>query len=1161
MRFNNALLAESTHPRSFGSSHSLGTWNVIRLTVLLLAALSLTTGIAQEPNHFDMNAWTQTYGKAVDLKEWSKSNPFPHLSYLNADRQEIADKWFIYLGPVGVRAYMHDTLWGEYKGIANRYPKALCDSHGVVFNNLEVIDVLKGSPGFGHLQVGDLILEVEDTPLLSATSLPNPIGFAGVRSLEVHAGRLQDVAEGRGRIKLTILRLPETLRKTRQEWPKRKWKTLQTVTVNEQKTTSVSVMLHGGMLGVVDFGKKILDLGKINIECDLSLSNGSRSMTINKIHGPFIVPPGTWKLSGTVKLNYTKKVSSITCTVKTIPAPQLLESLKAYRKTIEFDIPRMGSFGTLFDPNSPKVINTSRVMAHAIARQQKDDGSWGDVHAWTCPGFYSSMCGLALMSTGDPRYKQRIHKAAHYVAYHGIPDNWCFSRSTQLIFLAEYYLKTRDPYVVQGLKSLIGLNADCVLADYTAGHKQGSPGYATACGYIGGGSTIACALALAAEANLTTPAETLLLDRMLKRVQQLAPTGVIPYARTGFRPKQEYNSHGSGCTTGAYMVAALLRGGGKTFLDAAQRRYSAPYFGTAEAGHGTQTMHFFWSSIGILNCGDAAHIKNMSTYSWMFTGRRGYDGYARHNNTYVEYHGGDPCIGQPLWRTASFVILMNGHKRNLGITGNPKYISVPTREEPFVYFQDDVLKKYVLRNWDIVNYFLGDKAPAEFVSAQKKLNAVKGETLGPRFFEVLNHELPAVAKSIHALGWTDRRISEAKMLRMLHGVTFETHCELALTKPTDTSPESLKAHNERKTKLQKAFRARTLAETVPFSVSIIPYSLVLKRGWTVNLKKDPASFDALQTSGVITISDPTGKLLAKPVTHEFTTVHPTPEGRWWYDQLLNEIAKKYSVTTNPTAKSVLQVKFDYTLSGIPVSHVETITVPGPTNRTFANNFSTVTVRGKVLRDCAKPWSYPMQLEGGGIICCEPRKRQLYGKPVPYVLAGTLCEFTISPDTDWAYLIHSMRVLDTKHRLLDSDSVTITGLPGEQSLDCLTDTNDKTALVLPSVKKQKNLKLTVTHQFQTPVHTEALVLLMKNPTPRTIKASLTIETREKGVWTRVTKIGMSNEDPLCGFPAVTTKEIRVTIEMPNMDGLKITELQFVKALTQEQKLELMGKTNW
>jgi len=86
-----------------------------------------------------------------------------------------------------------------------------------------------------------------------------------------------------------------------------------------------------------------------------------------------------------------------------------------------------------------------------LAEQQRDDGSWGSPpHDLFAP--------LALLASGDRKYKQAIERCARFHARtttakdHGSLINWRYMAAG--IFLAEYYLATKEKWVIAELQEI-----------------------------------------------------------------------------------------------------------------------------------------------------------------------------------------------------------------------------------------------------------------------------------------------------------------------------------------------------------------------------------------------------------------------------------------------------------------------------------------------------------------------------------------------------------------------------------------------------------------------------------------------------------------------------------------------------------------------------------
>ena len=216
-----------------------------------------------------------------------------------------------------------------------------------------------------------------------------------------------------------------------------------------------------------------------------------------------------------------------------------------------------------------------------------------------------------------------------------------------------------------------------------------------------------------------TPAMTAddkqLLDRMLQRIQEIAPHGKVPYGRGGKKLETDPSpGQGGSCGTGPYFLASLIRGGTYHFTSTAGKRYSTAPFGSAENGHATQTLHFVWSMLSSANCSDDAYRESMNAYLWKFTTLREYDGFINQNNYRTEYHNGDGVIGDPYWRTAGYLLILNSWKRNLAITGNSKFRSNSFQDTAVMFHRDVAAHNYFKRNWALVANVLGTKSTQSF---------------------------------------------------------------------------------------------------------------------------------------------------------------------------------------------------------------------------------------------------------------------------------------------------------------------------------------------------------------------------------------------------------------------------------------------------------------
>lgn len=1140
------------------------------------APIALESDSAASPsgvNHFDFIKWKTTYGKKIeDMKEWEKRNPKPYRSYFPNNNLDGMKRWYINLGPLGLRTYMHDKTWAAASAVKQLYPKMLCDEKGLLFNNFEVLEVKSGSPSEGHVKKGDLILKIDDVPLKTATALqlPQPLDRLPCRGLEFHAGQLIDAAEGRGRIKLTVLRPPAGFRDKSINSPAREWKTLKSQELAQ--AFRFSVPMPSGDIGRISFlsrkKERLKDkyLAKSPIPFNVKLSNSSgKSIAISKTQGKFNIPEGEWTLSGTIKASHAHDQRKY-CQIETISAPVMPQSLREYIQEIEFDIPQLGSFGSVYNPNGAKAANVSAVMVHRLVAQQVPNGSWPKARSYTSIAFHTSMCGLALMSTGNPEYNERIKKAAHYVAYEEDFRKWAYSRGTRLIFLAEYYLRTRDESILPGLKQHVIAARACVFSDYTSGHSVGGPGYGGH-GYVGSSSVIACGLALADECGVLTEPQGIVLDRMLMRVQQLAPGGTVPYGRGGKHNTEVNEGHGCGCRTGAFVPACLVSGGARLFLKAAIERYSTPPYGTAENGHATQTLHFFWSSIAIANCGPEPHRNNMSAYIWKFNTYREYDGFANKNNARTEYHGGDGVIGSPHWRTAGYVILLNAHKRNLAITGDPAYKSPALQDNPLAFFGDKAFHNHVLRNWNLAEAVLGGAAPRAFSSTLNKIrNLPDTEELGAQLFELLNKEVPAVVKSINFVPDL-KKSDKVRLLQLVHGIIFESACTVdgPATEDDEISARNLdkKEAKAAAKKFKKDLAEEKIKSRLKYSVDIKPISLANRwRSRCFKGREARALFPALEAKGTVTCIDPSRKYLKAPVEFDFSTQGPPANASKREKKKFEaEQIKSFKIEMDPGEKGDLTLEFDYAINGVPLSYTEKLSLPTPVTRAWLPNHCKVWVPGIVAEDYdGKQYCIRILLQTGEIIAAEER---VLDAPIPenHLLAGTKAWFLISPGSTWGHNLHAVKILNPKVRLAKPIETSIIGSKFTGTPDSLVDCNSEKGIAVNG----KNPEFTVEQVFAEAVTVDSYFMNASFTKWKRARYDCCLEAWQNGKWQKIARFSPNRNgkklDIFKKFVAVTSDRFRFKIKTKRMKGLKLNQLRLHTALPLGDEMKLMRKSTW
>lgn len=1106
---------------------------IIKPFFTLATALSLAIPLFAEdsPASFNFNDWKKSRGTPFDIKEWHQENPSPYRSYFPSTDPESLKKWYISLGPLGVNTLMHDRSWGAFSGCKELFPAALTDEHGLVFNAFEVTGVKSKSPAEGKLQAGDLIVAMDGYRLLGSqhTFLDRKVDNKLVRGLEIHAGQLIDRAEGRGEIKLTVLRLPKS-EKANALQGLRKWTTAQTIEVDGK--TQISVPLKGADQFRIRASEK-----RSGVKCaSLTLKNADgksiRVLKISKkvsdLNTLLEVPAGKWTLEGTLT---GKKSSQVV--VETLAPVDFPAALKKYLKTITLTLDPIGSFGDQYDPEGAKAKNVSAMLAHRLANQQNKDGSW-KAGSYASQSFYTSACGLALLSTENPLYDASIKLAAHYVANAGERDKWTYSNGMWLTFLSEYYLKTKDETILPALKMHVANCRRFVMSDYTSGHSAGKPGYGGS-GYIGGGGVLALGFAVASHTPAMSEDDLAMLDQMLSRVQEIAPGGKVPYGRVGKSQETTPTPGQSGsCGTGPYFIASLVRGGSELFTKNATHRYSTAPFGSAENGHATQTLHFVWACLSTANCGADAHRQNMADYLWKFTTLREFDGTINKNNYRTEYHNGDGVIGEPYWRTAGYLLILNAHKRNLAITGNPKFRTAP-RQLPVVFHRDRAVHNAMLRSWALVEAYLGDKAPAAFTAAVKELRALKsGPQLGDELRAMLKKQAPVVAQSLLSAKdlpkGLDKGVAKGQLVELIMGVSFEASCFSDLLA---SSEEKIMAVDEKarkklaKTiqKKQQKLMAQGKLTSVPHRLKIRPVSMMQALTETPAGNSNISGTLFPMTKLNIQVADPSGTFIKKSVSQTMDTTKPPVKKRGKplpFEKKPGELAS-FEIKNGQQGK--LMVKIEYELAGIPIRYTAPMEIPAPEARNYVPILCRVPVTGTVLEDYADSYSPLVLLETGQVVGCEQRN-----KPARYLLAGAKYQYQISPGSIWGHDLRAVKPLTPNHRLIKFSSV-----DGVSNGDLLSDHRYDKGLDLPEGQTEITIKFEKEETIQRVYLSFSPIKGFSAP-----RVPHTLEAMVDGKWQLLRKGHISGMMPTI---SKTTTQVRLTLDV-GKGGVRFNELHLM-----------------
>ncbi|GAA5497292.1 hypothetical protein Rhal01_03485 [Rubritalea halochordaticola] len=941
--------------------------------------------LAEVETGFDFAAWQKARGQKIDLKAWGKYNPSPYRSYFNGDNADCVSKWYVNLGPLGVTTRMHDRAWGNFSAVKKAFPKGLCDQDGsLIWNHFEVVTVKPGSPADGVLKPGDRILAMDGEYLKGSQRcmLDRELGNRNVRGLELHAGEVIDRAESVGEITLIVLPSGKEsgLSPRKSDWQKLEELKPSSGGTVEIKFPSAGVvrLKASGKKPNVD-GLRMTGPGGSAMDMEMKRREGIMNHALE-------VPGKDWAFKGPVSW----KSGSLSVEFRPdLPKPE--EDLAARLETVTLKLDKIGSFGSHFDPNSEKAYNYSRMLMHRLLVQQEADGSW-KAGGYASLSFHTSISGLALMSTGDRSVMPAVKKAAYYVASSTEADKWTYSNGVQLLFLAEYYLYSGDQEILPSLRRVLTDARRFVLSDFTSGHSYMRPGYGGS-GYIGGGGALCCGLAVACKTPVANAEDQDLLHKMLSRVQEIAPAGLVPYGRGGKKKAHdEVSGQGGGCGSGPYFVASLLGSGGERFTEAARERFSTAPFGTAENGHATQTLHFFWSVLSSCLSNQKGYQGVMDAYLWKFTLLREYDGLVNKNNYRVEYHNGDGVIGEPYWRTAAYLILMNVHRKQLAMTGKEEYLSHEKAETALLYNDHKSTKLHMIRNWALVDAHLGSDSPASLKAGLKAMQELKEDFgLEKALTALFKQKAPQIARDVMRVPSKNGRVPSGQLAELVMGIHFDGLCTADLLADLPEELEGDKAAiKEFAKKKQKELARRGENGRIDYRILIQPHSVMQAEELGTSRDISTAIFPIENLK--VELGDGSRKFFKN-------IVKSGKDG-----------SLKTSCQMADGESTVLKVRVSYRCAGLEFKYVSDFEIPASEARNYVPALVRVPVKGTLLEDYYGSYSMGLLLSNKVPFSCEQRS-----EPAPYLLEGQLYELEISPGSAWGHDLRTVKLIGDAKR--------------------------------------------------------------------------------------------------------------------------------------------------
>ena len=699
-----------------------------------LAPLEKSFPVKTEFPTIDIRSYRETY---LDVGQGWMPN--------GADEAEEAKRWGIHLGPLGVRVRSHVPQLQNRPAFAAIVPASLRSLSGeLALNAAEVVSVAPGSPAEGHLRVNDLIIGIEGEMLKSGNQYRPGWDFMhkDARELQLMLGEKIDEAQGRGDIRLTVLRIPEGVTHPLPVARKELWSgaggnqttgtqdfdievpgsgfiTLETHqfddNIHGDSAMWMDVVLEGdyGVRSLLEISPEALQAGygRPILETKKTVELGGRpyQQTLN-LHatgfGKWVLPDGTKRIKGQfAALSYGKVQPRIFYTNRALPLTGIhKESVVELR----FPIGKTGSFNATYPQDCAKTEITVKRHTAWLAAQQRENGSWPRLAGYTSDGWDTAFCGLALMSSGDAKYDTQIRKAAYRVAYEDAPSEWTAERTMRLMLLCEYYFRTKDPGIVAGIQAAYLQLADVCKNDFMAGHKVNGFGYGIAGQHYGTGH-LALGMALASRTPISFDPE--LVENIIRHAGEVCVNGTYAYGRGRRMARSDERQFSGGhAMSGSGLLGVQIGGGHESAVKEFVERMDAS-LGDGDNSHATSSLAFIFSSLALASADEKVYRKHMQNFRYKMTLDDCWEGGFLKSAFPLDFQGGEGVTASWI-RTAGTILVLNAQKRNMAIAGK-RELWKPARfpYEPVCEWGGQV-HSYYLRNWALAYELLGSNAPA-----------------------------------------------------------------------------------------------------------------------------------------------------------------------------------------------------------------------------------------------------------------------------------------------------------------------------------------------------------------------------------------------------------------------------------------------------------------
>lgn len=274
---------------------------------------------------------------------------------------------------------------------------------------------------------------------------------------------------------------------------------------------------------------------------------------------------------------------------------------------------------------------------------------------------------LGLMATGDEKCIKAVGEYLHGIDWAGPrePDSLIGNTSSfatwhwgyRALILTEYYLLTRDAYVLPAIRAYAeGLAAGQDAAGLW-GHRMHDPLTGRAFGYGAMNQPsmpVFISLILARKCGVDSPRISAAVQRTTDHyIHDYLNKGALPYGNHGPNP-DAYNNNGSSGSL-AVALAALGHVEGARFFS----RMAMAGYNDMESGHATFFFNILWTGLGANIGGPEASAAFFKKANWLYSLNHDWQG------GYTYELGNDEGLGN----TGSYLLNLSAGRRKLHITG------------------------------------------------------------------------------------------------------------------------------------------------------------------------------------------------------------------------------------------------------------------------------------------------------------------------------------------------------------------------------------------------------------------------------------------------------------------------------------------------------------